>query len=153
MLDAAREKQLHEYPRLKAEFKNWDSQQLPVADNTYDTVVDTFGLCSVPDPVKALREMERVAKPGAPIILLQHGRSRHGWLNTALDKTAEDHAQKWGCWWNREITDIVREAGLHVESCDTSLLDTTYLIRARKPLPAAPCSNRAGSGDTDQRDV
>jgi methyltransferase OMS1 len=45
-------------------------------DNSFDTVVDTFGLCSFDDPVKVLKELQRVCKPDGKILLLEHGRSK-----------------------------------------------------------------------------
>ncbi|KAH6569594.1 hypothetical protein BASA62_004760 [Batrachochytrium salamandrivorans] len=64
----------------------------------YDTVVDTFGLCSHTDPVAALKEMARVCRKGTGrILLLEHGRTRYwDWLNVVLDKFAADHALDWG---------------------------------------------------------
>lgn len=44
------------------------------ADDMFDFVVDTFGLCSFNDPVNVLREMARVAKPDGKILLLEHGK-------------------------------------------------------------------------------
>ena len=46
-------------------------------ENSFDTVIDTFGLCSYDDPVKVLKEMARVCKPEGKILLLEHGRSNH----------------------------------------------------------------------------
>ena len=40
------------------------------ADNSFDTVVDTFGLCSFDDPVKVLVEMQRVCRKDGGVILL-----------------------------------------------------------------------------------
>lgn len=47
--------------------------------------VDTFGLCSFEDPAVALKEMQRCCRPGGKVLLLEHGRSSWGWLNTILD--------------------------------------------------------------------
>jgi ubiquinone/menaquinone biosynthesis C-methylase UbiE len=47
-------------------------QHLTFAENYFDTVVCTFVLCSVPDPIIAVREMLRVLKPDGQLILLEH---------------------------------------------------------------------------------
>lgn len=41
-----------------------DAGKIPLPDNLFDTVVDTFGLCSFEKPDEALREMSRCCKPG-----------------------------------------------------------------------------------------
>lgn len=41
-----------------------DASKLPLPDKTFDTVIDTFGLCSFEEPEAALREMKRCCKPG-----------------------------------------------------------------------------------------
>ena len=48
---------------------------IPFADNTMDTVVMTWTLCSIPDPLAALREMRRVLKPHGKLIFVEHGLS------------------------------------------------------------------------------
>lgn len=57
------------------ELKEGDAQNLPFADRSFDTVVCTYALCSVPDEARAISEMKRVLKPGGRLILVDHVRS------------------------------------------------------------------------------
>jgi ubiquinone/menaquinone biosynthesis C-methylase UbiE len=52
-----------------------DAQDLPFADGSFDSVVCTYALCSVPDDARAISEMDRVLKPGGRLILVDHIRS------------------------------------------------------------------------------
>ena len=93
---------------------------LPFPDASFDTVVQTFGLCSESDPAVALREICRVCKPDGRVLLLEHGRSGYfSWLNSILDDAAPAHAAKWGCWWNKDIESLLAAAGLRMESYHT----------------------------------
>ena len=76
---------------------------------SFDTVVDSFGLCSHEDPVQVLQEASRVCKPNGRILLLEHGRAHYDFLNARLDSSAEAHHQKWGCYWNRDINAIIKQ--------------------------------------------
>ncbi|KAF3011299.1 hypothetical protein E8E14_000220 [Neopestalotiopsis sp. 37M] len=77
----------------------------------YDTVIQTFGLCSVRDPTRLLENMARVVRPGTGrIILLEHGRSWWDLVNGLLDRSASGHFERFGCWWNRDIEAIVEDA-------------------------------------------
>ena len=99
---------------------------------SYDTVVDTFGLCSCEDPVQALKEMGSVVKAGGKILLLEHGRGTWQFINKILDSSALEHRKKWGCAWNRDIEALVKEAQLEVESISRWHFGTTYVIVAKK---------------------
>jgi len=105
---------------------------LDFADNSFDTVVDTFGLCSFDDPVAALQQMERVCKPDGKILLLEHGRSKTwNWISDYLDKTAERHAKNWGCVYNRDLDRIIKESGLLLDVLHTWHFGTTYYMVCR----------------------
>jgi len=100
--------------------------------NTFDTIVDTFGLCSFDNPLQVLTELQRICKPNGKILLLEHGRSK-SWqgLSNYLDKHAERHAKNWGCVWNRDIDLMLEEAGLVVDVLDTWHFGTTYYVVCR----------------------
>ena len=50
-------------------------QRLPLADASVDTVVVTWSLCSIPDPVRALEQARRVLRPGGDLLFVEHGRA------------------------------------------------------------------------------
>ncbi|KAJ8660625.1 hypothetical protein O0I10_003673 [Lichtheimia ornata] len=74
----------------------------------FDTVVDTFGLCSCNDPEQALISLADACKPSekSRILLLEHGRSHYEWLNRILDTNVDKHVRRWGCWWNRDLMEL-----------------------------------------------
>jgi ubiquinone/menaquinone biosynthesis C-methylase UbiE len=51
------------------------AEQLPFADAIFDTIIMTWTLCSIPNPVAALIEMRRVLKPGGKLVFVEHGRA------------------------------------------------------------------------------
>jgi methyltransferase OMS1 len=93
-------------------------EKLPLAPavggpKKYDTIIQTMGLCSTPNPGELIANMVEhldTSNPDARIILLEHGRSYREWLNNILDSSAQKHAELHGCWYNREIGTIISEA-------------------------------------------
>jgi len=51
------------------------AEDLPLADAVFDTIVMTWTLCSIPNPIAALTEMRRVLRPGGRLIFVEHGLS------------------------------------------------------------------------------
>lgn len=116
---------------VKFTFEVQDAEHLPYPDDRFDTVVDTFGLCSVDDPKAVLSEAQRVCKPDGTVLLLEHGASSYRWLRTYQAKSSHKHYQKWGCMYDRDINSIVEESGLRIVSSKLWHLGTTHVIIAK----------------------
>lgn len=99
----------------------------------YDTIIETFGLCSHEDPVKALKNMRELLKPGGRVILLEHGRGEYDFINKILDNRAHKHSEKWGCRWNLDIGELVDESGLEITEEKRAHLGTTWMIVCKRP--------------------
>lgn len=99
------------------------AEEIPEPDASYDTVVMTFTLCSIPDPVKALREMRRVLKPGGELLFCEHGAAPD-----ADVRRWQDRLTPWwkplagGCHLNRDIPALLREGGFVLEELETLYL-------------------------------
>lgn len=99
----------------------------------YDTIIQTMGLCSIPQPSLLLTHLGTLLKPGSGrILLLEHGRSHYSWVNWVLDRTAGQHAIKHGCWWNRDIGRIVEDSGLVVAKVERKHLGTMWVLELRR---------------------
>ena len=59
--------------RLRADLVCQSAERLPFADASFDSVVMTWTLCSIPDAGSALREIRRVLKPGGELLFIEHG--------------------------------------------------------------------------------
>lgn len=58
---------------LNVEMVGLSAERLPLEDASFDTVVCTYTLCSIPQPMQALAEMRRVLKPGGQLLFSEHG--------------------------------------------------------------------------------
>ncbi|KAF2991378.1 methyltransferase domain-containing protein (plasmid) [Methylocystis sp. MJC1] len=103
-------------------FEVADAQFLPFRDGTFDTVVTTFVFCSVPDPVKGLREARRVLKRGGRILIIEHVISRHPTLRRVMNWLDPITHRLWGAHINRDTVANVQRAGFtNVRSSDLAL--------------------------------
>lgn len=94
-------------------------ESIPLESNSADTVVVTYSLCTIPDPVRALCEMGRILKPGGQILFCEHGRAPdpgvHKWQNR-IDPIWKKIAG--GCHSGRNIPALITEAGLSIKEMD-----------------------------------
>ncbi|KAH3669111.1 hypothetical protein WICMUC_005075 [Wickerhamomyces mucosus] len=113
-----------------------DEKKLDITEKSsqikYDTIIETFGLCSHEDPVRALKNFEELLKPGGRIVLLEHGRGDYDFINNVLDGRAEKRLETWGCRWNLDIGEILDDSGLEVTEEKKTHLGTTWCIVAKK---------------------
>jgi len=92
-------------------------EQIPLADDSVDTVLVTFTLCTIPDVSKAIAGMGRVLKPGGKLVFLEHGaapdpgvRKWQDRLNGVWGKLAG------GCNLNRDPAAIIKDAGFQIDA-------------------------------------
>lgn len=90
-------------------------EALPLADASVDTAVFTFTLCTIPDPLKALREARRVLKPSGELLFAEHGLAPEAgvqrWqrrLNPLWRRVAG------GCNLDRRIDELISAAGFRL---------------------------------------
>lgn len=93
-----------------------DVQHLAFLDNTFDFVISSLVFCTVPDPVRGLREIRRVVKPDGKIIMLEHMRSENEFTGKVLDFFTPLTVKLKGENINRRTMESVEKAGLIVES-------------------------------------
>ena len=92
------------------------AEKLPVEDDSFDTVVSTYTLCTIPDPVAALREMRRVLVPGGKLLFSEHGRAPDAGVlrwQTRLQPYWSKLAG--GCQLDRDIPALLEQAGFKPE--------------------------------------
>lgn len=110
-------------PKLEAalvpvEVSEAGAEALTFPDESFDTVVSTLVLCTIPDQVSALAEVRRVLRPGGRLLFIEHVR-------------AEDSTARWqdriepvwgyvfgGCHPNRDTLAAIEAAGFEVQTLD-----------------------------------
>ncbi len=118
------------------ELREADAQALPFPDSSFETVIATCVLCSVPDPILGLREMRRVLVPGGQLVTLDHVLS-HGRVLGPLMRLANPMvARVSGANIDRETVENVRKAGFADVQVRDLWLDIVKLIEARAPRAA-----------------
>jgi ubiquinone/menaquinone biosynthesis C-methylase UbiE len=99
------------------------AEHLPLPDGQFDTVVSTLVLCTVPDPLRALREVWRVLKPGGQLLFLEHVRSDEPKLAKWQDRlNGINRIVAHGCNCNRSTLDVIKQAGFTIRSVEKGLL-------------------------------
>ncbi|MBV9292807.1 MAG: class I SAM-dependent methyltransferase [Frankiales bacterium] len=109
-----------------------DGQRLPVPDRSVDAVLCTWSLCTIPDPVTAIREAARVLRPGGSFHFVEHGRAPHEPVRRWQDRlNGIQQRIAGGCNLNRDIAGIVESGGLRV-----TRLERYYAKGEPKPFGA-----------------
>ncbi|MBI2383045.1 MAG: class I SAM-dependent methyltransferase [Gammaproteobacteria bacterium] len=99
------------------------AEEISEADASFDTLVMTFTLCSIPDPVKAVREMRRVLKPDGRLLFCEHGAAPDASVRRWQDRlTPIWKPLAGGCHLNRDIPALLRAGGLRIERMETMYL-------------------------------
>lgn len=108
-----------DYARQEAAKKGWQAdirqgagEDIPFADESFDTVVCTFTLCSVHDHGRTLAEIRRVLKPGGSLLYAEHGRSPEPKVARRQERIDPLWSMLCGnCHLSRPVTSAIVNAG------------------------------------------
>lgn len=94
-------------------------EQIPLDDDSVDTVVLTFTLCSIADPEAALAEMHRVLAPSGTLLFAEHGAAPDPGVRRHQDRIDPIWTRlAGGCHVNRPIVELITGAGFAVDDLE-----------------------------------
>ena len=109
-----------------------DAQELDFPDESFDTIVCTLALCTIPDPARALAEAHRVLRPGGRYVAFEHVRSPVGAVR-AVQRALDPLAVRFeGDHLVREPLDYLRRACFQIELLERSKWGIVERVVARK---------------------
>jgi ubiquinone/menaquinone biosynthesis C-methylase UbiE len=117
-------------------FVRMDVDRLGFPNESFETVVSSCTMCSVPRPVEALHELYRVLRPGGRLLMFEHVRSRNWPLGLALDAMTL-WTRLLGTAMNRDTVANVLTAGFRIVRIESVYLDIILSIHASKPMNKA----------------
>ncbi len=111
------------------DFLETGAENIPLPDNSVDTVVITFVLCTIPDWQGALAETRRVLKPGGRILFSEHGLAP----DEGISKWQRRVEPVWkalagGCHLTRDTVDLLHQGGFRTEETETMYLPNSPKI-------------------------
>jgi len=99
------------------------AEELPFVGTGFDTIVMTWTLCSIPNPISALAEMRRVLKPEGRLLFVEHGLSPEIRVARWQDRlTPCWKGISGGCHLDRKMYDLIRAAGFQVDAVETGYM-------------------------------
>ncbi len=111
---------------FEVEFIGLPGEEIPLPDSCVDTVLVTYSLCTIPDPVAALTGMRRVLRDGGTLLFAEHGLAP----DESVQRWQERIDPLWskvagGCHLNRDIPVLLRTGGFAPQQVDTMYLPST----------------------------
>ncbi len=118
-------------PRVEAapfelEWLGLPGEEIPLDNDSADTIVLTYTLCTIPDWRAAVEQMRRVLKPGGKLLFSEHGKAP----DEAVRKWQDRINPVWkkiggGCHLNRDIPKLLTEGGFAIKKLDTMYVPST----------------------------
>ena len=106
------------------------AERISLKDNSVDTILLTYSLCTIPDPISALKEMKRVLRSNGCLVYCEHGMAPESSIRKWQNRLNPINSYfSGGCNLNRNITQLITESGFKIQHSETMYLPgTTKLI-------------------------
>ena len=117
------ERQRSRRTELDIEFLGLPGERIPLEDDSVDTVLSTFTLCTIPGVLEALRGVERVLKPEGQLIFFEHGLSPEPRIRRWQERT--EPLTRWlfeGCHVTRDIPSLLEQSGFRIQQVEQGYL-------------------------------
>jgi SAM-dependent methyltransferase len=102
---------------------------LPLGDQSVDTAVITWSLCSIPDPLGALRQVRRVLRPSGQLLFVEHGLAPDEGVSAWQNRINPIWRRiAGGCNVNRPIDELIRSAGFEISDLKTAYMPGPRLL-------------------------
>jgi ubiquinone/menaquinone biosynthesis C-methylase UbiE len=129
LLDRAEERKTQ--ASVPVSLQKASAEALPFEDSSFDSVVVTYSLCSIPRVEQALAEVRRTLKTDGKLIFVEHGLSD----NPGVARWQHRVSPLWrraggGCLLNRNISQLIGQAGFHFETLEKSETDARLRVTA-----------------------
>lgn len=102
--------------QIQGNLLEMDAEMMTFPNDSFDYVVTTCVFCSVPDPIKGLKEIRRVLKPGGKLLMLEHMRSDNKILGLLMDMVNPIVVKAVGANINRRTMENLSRAGFKIAS-------------------------------------
>jgi ubiquinone/menaquinone biosynthesis C-methylase UbiE len=104
-------------------------EKIPLEDNSVDSILLTFTLCTIPDWAAALKQMRRVLKPEGKLFFCEHGQAD----SQSISRWQERINPLWnklagGCNLNRDIPSLISQSGFAIKNLQTEYARKTPKI-------------------------
>ena len=111
---------------IDVKFISGGAEDIPLPDNYFDTALVTYTMCTIPEVIRANREIKRVLKNTGKLIFCEHGKAPD--LNIAKWQSRIDPI--WGklaggCHLNRDIPSLLEDSGYKIIELDQMYLPST----------------------------
>ncbi|MDR3081094.1 MAG: class I SAM-dependent methyltransferase [Streptomyces sp.] len=117
----------------QVELREGDAHHMPFPDASFDTVVCTLGLCSVPDHRAVIADMHRLLRPGGQLVLLDHVGSHHKLIFFGQRFLEKSMLRQCGDYQTRRPLPLVQQAGFVIEYQKRFKAGVVERVVARKP--------------------
>ncbi len=108
---------------LDVQWLGLEAERIPLPDQSVDSIVVTYTLCTIDDAAAAVSEMRRVLAPGGELLFSEHGRAPDAKVARMQDRLTPYWSRfAGGCRLNRDIPTLLRSGGFTLDELETMYL-------------------------------